>query len=197
MQPNWTLNPTVLVRWPFVQELWPLQDMSPAEKENASARFVIIVTIAMRYLYPTQNYWIFGILALAYLWFSTAFEMFEDKVLQQTEKALQSTDKTRKEAPAREKVIEETNTEYAKTEEMAERGAKVKYDYLKNLLNDDKQRALNFTRSAREMNPRGEVVWSEQQRIYANRNYIRPSTDEYDDLFYGDVGTFKFLSRRT
>ena len=199
---KWIVDPTVLVKFPDVLQLWPRSDMTAIERSNATARITIVFTVMLFVLYPQQKYYMLGLGMLGYLWYVNAnrraAETFDaQKVRAATETAVKGADAPLKEAPPIEQKMAEKLADVKQLESMAQRGADIKRKYIEEVFNDDKQKALGFMRNARETNPRGEVVWSDEQRIYGNRNYVRPSTDEYDDLFYGDVGMFKFLSRRT
>lgn len=217
-QQKWISDLGVLVKFPDILQLWPTADMSAVERSNATARITIVFTAMLFVLYPQQKYYMLGVGMLAYLWHvnsrraqtsgtdtaATAIinpantETFDRNAMTaSTETAVKGADLPLKEAVPIEQKRAEKLADTKKLEDMAKKGADIKQKYIEEVFNDDKQKALGFMRNARESNPRGEVVWSDEQRIYGNRNYVRPSTDEYDDLFYGDVGMYKFLSRRT
>lgn len=198
----WSKDVSVLVEWPYISQIWPDGTMTPVEKANATARFVILLTALLRYLYPAQNSWYFGLVGLVLLYLTSYhIETYDyDKLITSTEKAVVEAEKpaTKPEPPKpASEVVAERQEKAKELETKSKSAAKLKAEYIQNVFNDDVKTAIGFTRNSREQATRPGIVWSREQRIYSNRPFIRPSTDEYDELAYGDVGTYKFLSRRS
>lgn len=196
----WVTDPSILVDPRFATRLFPTETNTEAEKVNAATRLIIVFTIAAYYMLPRQ-YWIGGLVAIAaiFLHYNSKPETFDYvKMLEDARRQMRLGVVTAQEPTqsAVERAVEKS-LDLGHLEEKARRGAEIKRQIITDELADEDTKAVGFARNAREAGNRGEIVWDEQQRIYSTRPFIRPSTDEYDSLFYPEVGPEKFLTRRT